>query len=769
MDAAALAALELPAIVDRLATFAATDHGAALARELAPSADLVTVERRHELTSAAVDVLSADAAPELTGIRDVRPAAERSSRGGLLRPEELRAIAVSVRVALEARRVLREPVLAALLEPVDPALGGLADEIDRRIEEDGSDVRDTASPLLRKLRTELRNGSARVRDELARVARSTDVQDALQESFLAERGGRPVLAVRASARSKVPGVVHDASSTGQTLFVEPFAVVELNNRLAEAAADAREEVERILGELSSAVATRADALYALVESTGALDLALASGGLSRAWGGAPVEISAEVRLIGARHPLLGAATAVPIDLELGAVRALVISGPNTGGKTVALKTVGLAALLHQAGLRPPADAASLPVFDQVLTDIGDRQSIEMSLSTFSAHLSALVSILESASERSLVLLDEVAAGTDPEEGSALAQALLERLVGQARLTVATTHYAELKEWASVCGDAVNGATGFDPETDEPLYRIALGRPGTSHALRIAERLGLDGAVVADARTRVTPERLRTAELLADAETAERAAVSLRAELEDALARAQTREDELEREGAKVRAAAGRARQEAVADAERELAAARAELRALREDLRNARRLERAPDQDRLLGSAADRATRAERSLHDLSGPLPPSASLAEGDPVEAPDVGVRGTIASIRGDDAEVIGATGQRVRIPLARLRPARERAPEDRAPAVQVRTSARSDVSDQLDVRGLAGQEAREQVRRLVDDAALAGLHEIRVVHGRGTGALRAAVRDELARHPLVDDHAADADDGATVATLG
>ena len=769
MDAAALAALELPAIVDRLATFASTDHGAALARQLAPSADRTTVERRHELTSAAVVVLAADAAPELAGIRDVRPAAERSTRGGILRPGELQAIAVSIRIALEAKRVLHEPVLAKLLEPVDPVLRGLADEIDRRIEEDGSDVRDTASPLLRKLRTELRNGGARVRDELGRVARSSEVKDALQESFLAERGGRPVLAVRASARSKVPGVVHDASSTGQTLFVEPFAVVELNNRLAEAAADAREEVERILGELSSAVATQADALQALVESTGALDLALASGGLSQAWGGAPVEISDVVRLVGARHPLLSAAAAVPIDLELGDVRALVLSGPNTGGKTVALKTIGLAALLHQSGLRPPADVAALPVFDQVLADIGDRQSIEMSLSTFSAHLSALVSILESASARSLVLLDELAAGTDPEEGSALAQALLERLVRQVRLTVVTTHYPELKEWASANGEAVNGATGFDPETDEPLYRIALGRPGTSHALSIAERLGLDGAVVADARTRVMPERLRTAELLADAEAAERAAVLLRAELEDALGRARAQEAELEREHGRIRASADRARLEAVAETERELAEARAELSALRDDLRLARRRQREPEQDRLLGSATERANRAERALRDLGGPLPQSGALAEGDPVEAPDVGVRGTIASIRGDDAEVIGAAGQRVRIPLVRLRPSRERVPEDRTPAVQVRTSARSDVSDQLDVRGLPGQEAREQVRRLVDDAALAGLHEVRIVHGRGTGALRTAVRDELGRHPLVEGQAADADDGATVATLG
>ncbi len=768
MDDAALAALELPAIMDRLATFAATDHGTALAHALAPSPDLGTVERRQALTSAAVAVLEDDAAPELAGIRDVRGAAERADRGGTLRPEELRAVAVSIRVALEAKRVLREPLLAELLEPVDTALRKPADEIERTIEEDGSDVRDTASPLLRKLRKELREGGARVRDELARVARSSDVRDALQESFLAERGGRPVLAVRVSARSKVPGVVHDASSTGQTLFVEPFAVVELNNRLAEAAADEREEVERILRELSTLVAAHADALRILVESTGALDLALACGGLSRAWRGAPVELADDVRLQGVRHPLLDPATAVPLDLDLGGLRALVISGPNTGGKTVALKTIGLAALLHQSGLRPPAETAALPVFELVLADIGDRQSIEMSLSTFSGHLRTLVSILETATDRSLVLLDEVAAGTDPEEGSALAQALVARLAQQARLTVVTTHYAELKEWASANAEVTNAATGFDPETDDPLYRIALGRPGTSHALRIAERLGLDPVVVADARGRVAPERLRSTELLAEAEAAEREAETLRAELADALARARRRDAELGREVEAVRASAERARAEARADAERELSHAREELRALRDELREARRSTRGADQDRLLGSATEHAARAERVLRDLGGPLPLTVPLAAGDPVEAPEVGVRGTIASIRGDEAEVIGATGQRVRIPLARLRPSRERTPEEREPAVRVRTSARSDVSDQLDVRGLPGQEAREQVRRLVDDAALAGLNEVRVVHGRGTGALRKAVREELTAHPLVERHAPDADDGATVVTL-
>jgi DNA mismatch repair protein MutS2 len=772
MNGEALAALELPAITGRLGAASATELGAERARALLPATESAEVVARQALTAEAVALLDAALDPPLAGIADLRDAAARAERDGMLGPSELRLIATASRVALEARRIVGEqrelaPLLHELLASIDPALAPVADEIDRCIEDDGSDVRDTASPLLRQLRREVRNGSARVREELARVARSSDVQEALQEQFLAERGGRPVLAVRASSRSKVPGIVHDASSTGQTLFVEPFAVVELNNRLAEAAAEAREEAERILRELSSSVAAHAEALIALVETTADVDVVFASGSLSRAWGGTPVTVSDDVRLLGARHPLLDRATAVPIDLDLGPLRAVVISGPNTGGKTVALKTLGLAALLHQCGLRPPATSASLPVFDRVLADIGDRQSIEMSLSTFSGHLRTLVEILASATGRSLVLLDEVAAGTDPEEGSALAQALVARLARQARLTVVTTHYPELKEWASANNDVSNAATSFDPDTGEPLYRVDLGRPGTSHALRIAERLGLDADVVADARSRVAPERLRTAELLAEAQAAERAAVELRERVGEALARAHEREQELEREVTVVRASADRARADAVAEAERELSAARIELSALRDELRAARRVKREPDQDRALGAATERATRAERALGDLSGPLPVTAPLAEGDPVDS-DVGVRGTIASIRGEMAEVVGATGQRVRIPVARLRPSRERAPEERAPAVQVRAAARGDASDQLDVRGLSGQEAREQVRRLVDDAALAGLDSVRIVHGRGTGALRKAVREELASHPLVDRRESDGEDGATIAHL-
>jgi DNA mismatch repair protein MutS2 len=407
----------------------------------------------------------------------------------------------------------------------------------------------------------------------------------------------------------------------------------------------------------------------------------------------------------------------------------------------------------------------------------------MSLSTFSGHVASLIAILDAATERSLVLVDELVSGTDPAEGSALAQALLTRLARQARLTVVTTHYPELKEWASATAGAANAATGIDPETHEPLYRIALGRPGTSHALRTAERLGLDDAVVADARGRVAPERLRVAELLAEAEASERAAASeragaaaARAEAEEHGERARARQAELEAEIEKVRASAAQERETAAAAAQRELAEARRELEALRKEIRAARRRQRetrrAPEaereRDRRLGAASERAARAEQKLRQLDEPLPLLAPLAVGDPVEAPALGIHGTIAALDGEEAEVVGPGGHRVRIGVARLRPAPRRHREEEAPAVRVLAAARGDVSDELDVRGRTGQEAREAVRSFVDDAALAGLPEVRVVHGRGTGAVRKAVRDELSAHPLVERHESDSADGATLVTL-
>jgi len=793
MDPRALELLELPAILDRLAAEAASEPGKDRSLALVPSAEPDEVDRLQSLTGEAIELFERSAEPDVADVRDVRHTAEVAARGSVLDTAALRSVGMSIDAATAARAAIETaggaPGLEELAAGVDPTLVRVSEPIARAVEDDGSDLRDGASPALRRLRRELREGRGRITERLRALARDPSLREHLSEDFVTERAGRPVLALRASARGSVPGIVHDTSGSGQTLFVEPFAVVEDSNRLREAESAEREEVARILRELSRAVGDRADAIVALVEAIGAIDLAFACARLSRRWRGTEVTRSRSVALREARHPLLDPATAVPIDLEPGGLRAVVISGPNTGGKTVALKTVGLAALLHQCGLRPPAEHVELPVFDQVLADIGDEQSIAMSLSTFSGHVRNLVTILASATDRSLVLLDELAAGTDPVEGAALARSLLERLAGQARLTIATSHYHELKEWASASPDASNAATGFDPETEEPLYRIALGRPGTSHALRIAARLGLPSEVIEDATRHIAPERRRVTELLAEAEAAEEQAAGEReraarerAATEEARRAAEARAAELEAEIGRVRSSAQAERERALADAEVELAGTRAELDALRAEIRAARRLERERraastpravakerERDRRLGAASERAARVGRSLREADEPLEVTAPLAAGDPVVAPSLGVRGTIAEIVRDEAVVLGRGGLRVRVPLERLRPDREGQTETPAePAVTLRTPTPTHAPSELDVRGRTAQESREAVRAFVDTAALAGRDELRVIHGRGTGAVRTAVRDELTRHPLVSSHESDSADGATVVRL-
>ena len=507
--------------------------------------------------------------------------------------------------------------------------------------------------------------------------------------------------------------------------------------------------------------------------------------------GAQVARSHDVVLRGAQHPLLDRAAAVPIDLELGALRALVVSGPNTGGKTVALKTLGLAAVLHQCGLRPPADEAALPVFDEILADIGDEQSIAMSLSTFSAHVRNLVAIIERATERSLVLLDELAAGTDPVEGAALAQAVLARLSGHARLTVATSHYAELKEWASAAEAAANAATGLDPETNEPLYTLALGRPGTSHALRRPSGSASPPPSSPPPATRSRPSacgwrsssRRRRRRRCVPRAPCDRGGGAARGTGGARRGRApRAGAPGGDRGGARV--CCGGAGAGARGRPRRSCAMSAPSSTTLRAEIRAARRLERQRgrastpaasekerQRDRRLGAAADRATRAQRALSRLDEPVQTSAPLAPGDPVVAPDVGVRGTIAEIMGGEATVLGSGGLRVKVPLDRLQPSREPAspPGGEGPAVTVRAMVQNDLPDELDLRGRTAQDAREAVRDLVDPAALAGRREVRVIHGRGTGAVRKAVRDELARHPLVEEQVSDSADGATVVRLG
>jgi DNA mismatch repair protein MutS2 len=794
VDTRPLELLELPAVLDRLAaqtTFAA-GRDAALA--LRPSPDPGEVARRRAVAEEAL-ILDFAGVPGAGGAHDVRAAGEAAALGARLDVAALGEVRATAGVACEVRGAVlarsdEAPHLAAEAGRIDEgAMRRLDDALGRALDGRGG-LRDDASPGLMRARRDLAQARSRAQELVRELARS--LRTHLQEGFVTERAGRPVLAVKASSRSAVPGIVHDSSGSGQTLFVEPIALVEANNHVREAAARERDEQELVLAALSALVGERAGPLEAAVEALAAIDLALAGAALSRRWDGCAVAEAPEPVLTEARHPLLDPARAVPVDLDLTGIRALVVSGPNTGGKTVGLKTLGLFALMHQCGLRPPAKGVRLPVFRDVLADIGDEQSIAESLSTFSAHVRRLVGILARAEPGVLVLLDEAAAGTDPEEGAALAQSVLAALVERGARVLCTTHAPELKGWAERTEGAANAAVGLDPRTLAPTYHVRIGEPGGSHALGIAERLGMPAAVVEAARASLGPERRAVEGLLGAAEQARaRAADELEAARAEAAgaraerARVEQERAELERRLERMRAQADAERARARQEAERELGDLRRDLAALRAEIAAGRRLElqrrrsgpepadrRARERDRRLGAAAATAREAEQHLERLVAPPAPSRPVGVGDHVVDSRLGVRGRVVAIEGDQAELQGPLG-RVRVPLERLVPDRAHRPAAAPPPppVEARPAVQA-MGPEIDVRGRRAEEARRAVREHVDQAALVGLPRLRVVHGRGTGALRAAIREELARHPLVATAETagldEGGDGATIVTL-
>ncbi len=795
MDVHSSDLLGLPEIRERLSLEAGTEPGRALALAIEPSGDVEEVDRRRRETAEAA-VLDRLGAARPGAAPDVRDRVEFAVRGGVLDPDDLAAVSALSEVASEVATAVCAatdplPLLREVAERIEvERLGDLAHLIGSALDGRGG-LRDDASAELAEARsrlTRLRGAAQGLLRDLAVRLRTH-----LQETFVTERGGRPVLAVKASSRSAVPGIVHDGSGSGQTIFVEPMELVEANNRVREAEATEREEVVRVLVRLTGAVSDRAAELGDGVEGLGIIDLALARAALARRMRAVPVEPSTDVVITQARHPLLHPARAVPIDVNLDGVRVLLVSGPNTGGKTVALKTIGLLALMHQCGLWVPATRARLPVFDEITADIGDEQSIAASLSTFSGHLRVIQSILERVGDRSLVLLDEVMAGTDPAEGAALAIAVLERLISRGALVVTTTHAGELKAWAAERDGAENAAVGFDPDTLAPTFTLARGAPGPSNALQIAARLGLDGAIIDDARSRLTPERRELAAVVDEAQrarsAAERdrlAAAEERQAAEVAARDAQAREHDLTRERDRVRASVDEERARARADVERELRDAQADLTALRREIATARRIEAnrvrrderdeerrsesAGDRDRSLGAAADAASRATRVLAQASRPARDERAIVVGDFV-IDESGLRGEVTSIRGAVTEVRGSLGI-IRIPLARLRLDRRPSKSSRPlPPPETRPLVVAAPSE-IDVRGQRAEVARAAVRAQVDLAILASRETIRVIHGHGTGALKSAIREELSRHPLVVSHEAaplrEGGDGVTVVAL-
>ncbi len=786
-DERTLRVLEYPRIVAALAEGTVTAMGRERALRLLPARDVDAVRTALQETTEAAALTADPGGVPVRGARDIEPSLGRAAADGMLEPQELLEVAQTLAVAREAHGFLharreQAPRLAIIGARLTP-LPDLEAAITRALDEQGR-VRDDASPQLRRIRDETRDVERRLRAALETIAHDSVYARYLQEPLITTRSDRFVVPVKAEHRGQFPGIVHDASSSGATLFMEPLTAVPLGNRRRELDAAEREEILRILRRLSALVAEQASALRVNGDALGEIDLAAAKAALAARLQAVPPEVRADgvLMLRDARHPLLallrGAAAVVPIDVELGGTfTTLVVTGPNTGGKTVALKTLGLLVLMAQAGLHiPAAPGSALAMFEQVHADIGDEQSIEQNLSTFSSHMGAIVEIFRRLASPALVLLDEVGAGTDPTEGVALARAIIEALHRRGVRTVVTTHYNELKMLASVATGIENGSVEFDPDTLQPTYRLRIGLPGRSNAMVIAERLGLDPAIVAQARAHVAPEQAAIERVLEDLTRDRQAAERDRAEAALALHAAETAEQRWTTEADRLRAERRRLMAEARAAGEKVVEETRRRLDGVLKEVRAART-------EAAVRTARDHLRDVLESLPAVEPPPPtgePLESVEAGQTVYVAPLGRVGVVRAgpdARGEVEVEVGTL--RTRVPVDALRGAPEhdarRAPPTRHAAYAadlVQMPEAPTVPSSLNIVGQTVDEALPQVDRYLDEAVRAGLPRVTVIHGKGTGRLRRALHDFLRGHPHARQfrlgERGEGDEGATVITL-
>ncbi len=782
-----LRALEFDKVRALLVGQASCSLGQAVAAELVPSDDVGVVRRWQAETTEARGILLGHSEVPLGGLHDVRPYLRQAEMGSVLTPPDFLAVADTIRASRRLKRFFAdERVVAPVLGEMAAALGAF-DRLDaeiRRVVTEQGEVADDASPELAKIRRTRRTLQARIRDRLESVIRSPEFSKYLQDPIITMRGERYVVPIKQEFRGHFGGVIHDQSSSGATLFIEPMAVVELNNDLRQAELKERDEVLRILRALTAALAGEATALGFSLDIMARLDFAFAKGKLSLAMEGSEPFLNATGRLeiVQGRHPLLRG-DVVPIDVPLGkGFDTMVITGPNTGGKTVTLKTIGLLTLMAQAGLHVPAkDGTELAIFGKVFCDIGDEQSIEQSLSTFSSHLRNIIALLLEADGESLVLLDELGAGTDPTEGAALGMSILEHLHARGAKTAATTHYSELKAFAYTRPRVANASVEFDVETLRPTYRLMVGLPGRSNAFEIAQRLGLDPAIISRAREFISQEELRVEDLIVDMQTdkamlererhdaqllRERAAQVTR-DLERREAEARQKEREvLDRARQEAASLVGRVRREAD-EAMRQLKAAasagdeKTRLRAI-EDARTRLRELRSEVREKTAGP--------EEPVPEGGGP----EGLRPGELVYSFSLRQRAHVLEEPADGRVRIQVGVIRTTVPVSDLaRVEDEERVAQRSNIGKMATDKAQAISNELDLRGFKVDEALEAVEKYLDDAALAGLKKVFIIHGKGTGALRQAVGSYLRAHPAVkgtrfgDQH--EGGDGVTVAELG
>ena len=779
--------LELPRVLELLAAQAATEEGKDRCRALRPFTDPDDVQRLQKETSAACSMIVLRGTPPLSGVRPVAASLQRADMGGALNIRELLDIAALLRCARSAKEYATgEGNAKTCIDHLFSSLQAnryLEDRISGSILSE-EEIADAASPELADIRRHIRASSSKVRDILQKLISSSQAKY-LQESIITMRSGRYVVPVKSECKNEIPGLVHDVSGSGGTFFIEPMAVVKTNNELRELQSREEKEIERILRELSAECAAHKEDIAQDYDLLVLIDCIFARARLSDKLRCTEPKLAKKgITLRKARHPLLDPKKAVPNDLYLGdQFDTLVITGPNTGGKTVTLKTIGLLTLMAQCGLHIPADDDStVVVFDHVLSDIGDEQSIAQSLSTFSSHMVNIVGILEECGPGSLILFDELGAGTDPVEGAALAAAIIESARERGALVCATTHYAELKVYAMTTKGVENASCEFNVETLAPTYKLLIGVPGKSNAFAISRRLGLPQSIIDKAAARIDAENVRFEDVLTQLdrqrqqmEKEKDEARKLRREMEESAKTAREYRERLEKEKAKaVEKAQAEARaiiQEARDTADRVFAELNEMRRRQEKEADWLEQNQRRSDLRRQLNEAED----ALGSHEDLPVP-PPTRPAKAGDTVELVKMGTRASVISVNKDGSLQLQAGILKITAKQEEVRVV-EDADGGKKQAVQIAQRAEHKLrslgaSPEVDLRGMMTDEALLVLDRFLDSAVMGRLDTVTVIHGKGTGAVRKAVRDHLKRSKYVKSFRpgrfGEGEDGVTVVEL-
>lgn len=783
MEKRVLKTLEYDKILAMLKERASCCVSRELVDTMEPSGDFDTVERELKLTAEAETLFYKTGRSPVDDFPDMRHCLERMHAALFLSTGELLGIASCLKAARIAKDILAKEVgeesylynLAGLLITHRSA----EEEINRCIINE-DEIFDGASPALARIRRAMRLANEKVREKLNSMIRSTAYQKYLQEPIITIRNGRFVIPVKQEYRQQVPGLIHDQSSSGATLFIEPSAVVELGNEYKKLLAEEADEIERILTELTAMLAPYADEIREDLNIMGQIDLIFAKAKLSRELNAVMPRLNRNnyVRIVRGRHPLIPADRVMPIDIWIGSdYRSLIITGPNTGGKTVTLKIVGLFALMVQSGIFVPANEGSeFPVFEHIYADIGDEQSIEQSLSTFSSHMKNIVGILDKADENSLVLLDELGAGTDPIEGAALAMSILEELNDRHCICVSTTHYSEIKAFAMTHEGMENASMEFDIDRLCPTYRLYIGIPGKSNAFEISSRLGLPNSIIDKAKGFLKGEDVRFEDIISSAQSQHRIAEEERKMAEEARAELEKLRADAERERRKLDEDRNRLQAKAKEDAKRIVADTKREMEKLIVEIRSIKDIDRSAA-DRVIQAARDTLRATETAVNEKEAikkedNTKPPKTVRAGDTVNIVTLDQKATVLSAPDSKGEVMVQAGvMKLNVKLKDIRLIEEK--KAAAPTSgKVGLGAGKQVGLELDVRGMLVDEANIMVDRYLDDAYNAGLSEVNIIHGKGTGALRAGVQAFLKRHPLVKGYRmgsyGEGDAGVTVVTL-